>query len=437
MATISVIGTGYLGATHAAAMAELNHDVIGIDVDADRIATLQQGRAPFYEPDLDDFLAAHTGSGRLRFSTDYAEAAEADIHFICVGTPQLDASGAADTSYVFESVEHLVPLLQRDSLIVGKSTVPVGTAQALEQRVRELQPDGVAVHVAWNPEFLREGFAVEDTLAPDRIVVGVSRETDAQTLRRLYAPQLEAGTPFIATDFATAELVKVAANSFLATKISYINAMAAVCDATGADVSALAEALGHDDRIGPKFLRAGVGFGGGCLPKDLRAFMARAGELGLGSTFTFLRNIDEINMRLRVHAVDRASELLGGELLGARVAALGVAFKPDSDDIRDSPALNIAAALHLRGAIVNVYDPKANDNARRSFPTLQYCRTKEDALDQADLVLLLTEWNEFLSMDPTVAKTLVAQANILDGRNALSPRQWREAGWHYQGIGIP
>ena len=437
MATISVIGTGYLGATHAAAMAELNHDVIGIDVDADRIATLQQGRAPFYEPDLDDFLAAHTGSGRLRFSTDYAEAAEADIHFICVGTPQLDASGAADTSYVFESVEHLVPLLQRDSLIVGKSTVPVGTAQALEQRVRELQPDGVAVHVAWNPEFLREGFAVEDTLAPDRIVVGVSRETDAQTLRRLYAPQLEAGTPFIATDFATAELVKVAANSFLATKISYINAMAAVCDATGADVSALAEALGHDDRIGPKFLRAGVGFGGGCLAKDLRAFMARAGELGLGSTFTFLRNIDEINMRLRVHAVDRASELLGGELLGARVAALGVAFKPDSDDIRDSPALNIAAALHLRGAIVNVYDPKANDNARRSFPTLQYCRTKEDALDQADLVLLLTEWNEFLSMDPTVAKTLVAQANILDGRNALSPRQWREAGWHYQGIGIP
>ncbi len=437
MATISVIGTGYLGATHAAAMAELNHDVIGIDVDADRIATLQQGRAPFYEPDLDDFLAAHTGSGRLRFSTDYAEAAEADIHFICVGTPQLDASGAADTSYVFESVEHLVPLLQRDSLIVGKSTVPVGTAQALEQRVRELQPDGVAVHVAWNPEFLREGFAVEDTLAPDRIVVGVSRETDAQTLRRLYAPQLEAGTPFIATDFATAELVKVAANSFLATKISYITAWAAVCDATGADVSALAEALGHDDRIGPKFLRAGVGFGGGCLPKDLRAFMARAGELGLGSTFTFLRNIDEINMRLRVHAVDRASELLGGELLGARVAALGVAFKPDSDDIRDSPALNIAAALHLRGAIVNVYDPKANDNARRSFPTLQYCRTKEDALDQADLVLLLTEWNEFLSMDPTVAKTLVAQANILDGRNALSPRQWREAGWHYQGIGIP
>ncbi len=416
-------------------MAEMGHEVIGIDVIPEKVAALASGRAPFFEPGLDELLTRQIESGRLRFTTDYAEASDAEIHFICVGTPQVQGSGAADTGYVFESAAELSEHLDGPALVVGKSTVPVGTAEALEREIQQRAPAGGAVHLAWNPEFLREGFAVEDTLRPDRIVIGVQRDEDEQKLRELYAPQLNAGTPFIATDFATAELVKVAANSFLALKISYINAMSTVCEATGADVTTLAEAIGHDDRIGKKFLRAGIGFGGGCLPKDIRAFMARAGELGLGGTFTFLRNIDEINMRRRSFAVDVAANLLGGELLGRKVAVLGVAFKPDSDDIRDSPALNIAAGLHLRGAQVVVYDPKANQNASAAFPTLTYVGSAEDALADAELTMLLTEWDEFVRLDPASAGDLVAAKKILDGRNALDPQSWRVAGWEYRGMG--
>ena len=432
---ISVIGTGYLGATHAAAMAEMGHDVVGIDVVPEKIEALAAGRAPFYEPGLDELLARQIATGRLRFTTEYAEAADADIHFICVGTPQSPGSDAADTSFVFESARALAKHLERPALVVGKSTVPVGTASALEPELQANAPAGSDVHLAWNPEFLREGFAVEDTLRPDRIVIGVQRPEDEASLRELYAPQLEAETPIIVADYATAELVKVAANSFLALKISYINAMATVCEATGADVTVLAEAIGHDDRIGKKFLRAGIGFGGGCLPKDIRAFMARAGELGLGGTLTFLRQIDEINMRRRKFTVDVAADMLGGELLGRKVAILGVAFKPDSDDVRDSPALNIAAALHLRGAQAVVYDPKANDNARAAFPTLSYVDSAEQALADADLTLLLTEWDEFVTLDPVATHDLVAEARILDGRNVLDPQLWRAAGWQYRGIG--
>ena len=416
-------------------MAEMGHEVIGIDVIPEKVAALASGRAPFFEPGLDELLTRQIESGRLRFTTDYAEASDAEIHFICVGTPQVQGSGAADTGYVFESAAELSEHLDGPALVVGKSTVPVGTAEALEREIQQRAPAGGAVHLAWNPEFLREGFAVEDTLRPDRIVIGVQRDEDEQKLRELYAPQLNAGTPFIATDFATAELVKVAANSFLALKISYINAMSTVCEATGADVTTLAEAIGHDDRIGKKFLRAGIGFGGGCLPKDIRAFMARAGELGLGGTFTFLRNIDEINMRRRSFAVDVAANLLGGELLGRKVAVLGVAFKPDSDDIRDSPALNIAAGLHLRGAQVVVYDPKANQNASAAFPTLTYVGSAEDALADAELTMLLTEWDEFVRLDPASTGDLVAAKKILDGRNALDPQSWRVAGWEYRGMG--
>jgi UDPglucose 6-dehydrogenase len=436
MSLISVIGTGYLGATHAAAMAQMGHNVIGIDVDKHKVAALSSGQAPFYEPELDDLLAKQIAAGRLRFATDPAEASDAEIHFICVGTPQTPGSNAADVSYVESAIDSLAPHLHHPTLVVGKSTVPVGTAAKLAERLVAKSPASTDVHLAWNPEFLREGFAVADTLRPDRLVIGVTGPEDEKRLAKLYEPQLAAGAPLVVTDYATAELVKVSANSFLATKISFINAMAEVCEATGADVATLAEAIGYDDRIGKKFLRAGIGFGGGCLPKDIRAFTARADELGLGPTFGFLRQIDEINMRRRSRTVEIVSELLNRPLLGARVAVLGVAFKPESDDVRDSPALNISAALHLQGAQVSVFDPKAMSNARKAFPTLQYVNSAAAALEGAEIVLLLTEWAEFVSLDPLEIGQLVDQKLILDGRNALNRGHWRAAGWTYRGLGL-
>lgn len=434
---ISVLGTGYLGATHAAAMAEMGYDVIGIDVDPAKVASLASGKAPFYEPGLDELLDRNLRSGRLRFSTDYRDAAEAEVHFICVGTPQQPDSGAADLSFVFASAEALAVHLERPSLVVGKSTVPVGTARQVEQILQEVAPAGSNVHLVWNPEFLREGFAVEDTLRPDRLVVGVTDQADAERMRQVYAPQVAANTPFLVTDLPTAELVKVAANSFLATKISFINAMAEICEVTGADVTSLADAIGYDERIGRKFLGAGLGFGGGCLPKDIRAFMARAGELGQGQSLAFLREVDEINMRRRERAVTVATDLLSGSILGAKVAMLGVAFKPDSDDVRDSPALNVAAALHLRGAKVRVYDPKAMENARRLFPTLTYVDSMDEALADADLTVLATEWPQFRQMDPERIGQQVARRMIIDGRNVLDPSAWRAADWTFRGMGRP
>jgi UDPglucose 6-dehydrogenase len=413
-------------------MAEMGHDVVGIDTDPAKVDALQAGKPPFFEPELAELVSTHVASGRLRFSTDFEAAAAADLHFLCVGTPQQRGSDSADLSQVFGATESLIPHLRPGALVVGKSTVPVGTAEKLGRRLAE---GAAGTRLAWNPEFLREGYAVADTLRPDRIVVGVADDEVADRLKALYSPQIATGTPFLVTDFATAELVKVAANSFLATKISFINAMADVCAATGADVSMLAEAIGYDERIGAKFLRAGIGFGGGCLPKDLRAFMARGSELGVGGSLAFLREVDRINMNRRKRTVELANDLLG-TVLGARVAVLGVAFKPDSDDVRDSPALNIAAALHLQGGDISVYDPEAMANAAKAFPTLNYAPDLESALRGADLVLLLTEWQQFRELDPTTTGELVRNRVILDGRNALDSAAWRDAGWTYRGIGV-
>ncbi|MDZ4267036.1 MAG: UDP-glucose/GDP-mannose dehydrogenase family protein, partial [Mycobacterium sp.] len=371
----TVFGTGYLGATHAVGMAESGHDVIGVDIDPGKVAKLSGGEVPFYEPGLRKMLQRNIDDGRLRFTTDYAEAAEfADVHFLGVGTPQKKGEYGADLRHVYAVVDMLVPLLRRPAVIVGKSTVPVGTAADLCARAERLAPEGVTVEVAWNPEFLREGFAIQDTLHPDRIVLGVQRDSvlAEEAIRTLYAPLLDEGVPFLLTDLQTAELVKVSANAFLATKISFINAISEVCEAVDADVTLLADALGYDARIGRRFLNAGLGFGGGCLPKDIRAFMARAGELGANHALTFLREVDSINMRRRVKMVELATRACGGSLLGANVAVLGAAFKPESDDVRDSPALNVAGMLQLNGATVNVYDPKAMDNSRQVFPTLNY-----------------------------------------------------------------
>ncbi|MFH8403714.1 UDP-glucose dehydrogenase family protein [Streptomyces sp. NPDC018019] len=440
---ITVIGTGYLGATHAAAMAELGFEVLGLDIDPAKIEMLERGETPMFEPGLEELLRSHVAgiegaSGRLRFTTSWEEVADfGDVHFLCVNTPQKHGEYACDMSYVDSAVESLAPLLRRPALVVGKSTVPVGSAVRLAARVAELAPAGEDVELAWNPEFLREGFAVQDTLHPDRIVIGVDGGRAEEVLREVYAKPVAEGSPFVVADFPTAELVKTSANSFLATKISFINAMAEVCEAAGGDVVKLAEAIGHDERIGKKFLRAGIGFGGGCLPKDIRAFMARAGELGADQALTFLREVDSINMRRRGHMVELTREAVGGSFLGTRVAVLGATFKPDSDDVRDSPALNVAGQIHLQGGQVTVYDPKGMENARRVFPTLGYADTARDAVRGADVVLHLTEWREFRELDPAALAEVVATPRILDGRNALDPALWRKAGWTYRALGRP
>lgn len=438
---IAVFGTGYLGATHAACMAELGHEVLGVDVDEGKLAKLAKGELPFYEPGLPEVLRKNIHEGRLRFSTSYEEAAEfADIHFIAVGTPQKQGELAADLRFVDAVVEALAPLLTRPAVVFGKSTVPAGTAARLRARVRELAPAAGEVDLAWNPEFLREGYAVRDTLHPDRIVLGVdpagSGNAEAAA-RDVYAALISEDVPFLITDLATAELVKTSANAFLATKISFINAIAEVCEAAGADVSMLADAIGYDARIGRQFLNAGIGFGGGCLPKDIRAFIAMAGELGAGQAFALLREVDNINMRRRNKMVELAREAAGGSFIGARVAVLGAAFKPDSDDVRDSPALNIAGQIQLQGAAVSVYDPEAMQNARQLFPTLQYASDVREACAGADVVMVLTEWKQFVGLDPDQLAAVVRRTLVIDGRNCLSPVKWRDAGWTYRGIGKP
>jgi UDPglucose 6-dehydrogenase len=421
-------------------MADLGHTVIAVDCDLAKIESLSRGVAPLFEPGLDELLAKVLATGRLRFTTDYAQVAGADVHFICVGTPQRKGQNAADTSYVFAAAQSLAPYLSSKALVVGKSTVPVGTATQLRERLQQSVPTGVQVHLAWNPEFLREGFAIEDTFAPDRFVYGVngpSADADAALLDEVYSGPLASGTPRLVCDFPTAELVKVAANAFLATKISFINAMAEVCEAAGADVVQLADALGHDDRIGRKFLNAGIGFGGGCLPKDIRAFMARASELGADEALEFLREIDAINVRRRSRMVDLAREHCGGTLAGKRVAVLGAAFKPDSDDICDSPALDVAQAARTQGAVVSVYDPKAMEGAKRAHPDLGYADSVEQACIDADVVLHLTEWKQFRDIDPAKLAVVVANPIIIDGRNVLDPSAWRSAGWAYRAPGRP
>ncbi|WP_062379639.1 UDP-glucose dehydrogenase family protein [Demequina pelophila] len=436
---MSVFGTGYLGATHAAGMAELGHEVIGVDIDPAKIERLSRGEVPFFEPGLPELLKKHVDSGRLRFTTDAAEAAEfADVHFIGVGTPQKKGENAADMRFVDAVIETLAPLLTRPSVILGKSTVPVGTAARLAARVRELAPVGDQAQLGWNPEFLREGFAVEDTLRPDRIVVGVDKAQPGrieEVAREVYADAISRETPFLVTDLPTAELVKVSANAFLATKISFINAVAEVCEVTGADVRDLADAIGHDERIGRKFLGAGLGFGGGCLPKDIRAFMARAGELGVDQSLGFLREVDTVNMRRRDHVVDLATRELGGSLRGKTIAVLGAAFKPNSDDVRDSPALEVSGRMHLAGAITKVYDPEAMANAAAVWPTLPFADTVEDALRDADLVIVATEWKQFRELDPAATAELTAGKAIIDARNCLPAERWIDAGWRYLGLG--
>lgn len=438
---LAVIGAGYLGAVHATAMASLGFDVVAVDIDRGRIRSLADCQPPFFEPGFQDLLQGVMAGGRLRWSTNFDDVVDADVHFLCVGTPQERGSHAADLTSLWNAMESLIPRMKAGSVLVGKSTVPVGTAADTARMIEEYWPSSTggdprdAPATVWNPEFLREGFAVQDTLHPDRIVVGVQDQRAEGVLREVYSSQILGGVPFIVTDWPTSELVKVAANAFLATKISFINAVAEVCEATGADVARLADAIGYDERIGRAFLGAGVGFGGGCLPKDIRAFSARAGELGVDQALTFLQAVDDINTRRRDRAVATALDLAEGSFKGRRVCVLGAAFKPNSDDVRDSPALDIAARIHNRGGEVVVHDPKALVNAASRFPALAYESDLVTALTGADVVLLLTEWVEYRELDPVGTASLVASARILDGRNVLDSRAWKDAGWIFRGMG--
>jgi len=435
---ISVVGTGYLGATHAAAMAEMGFEVIGVDTDPAKVAALAAGEVPFFEPGLPELILKHVASGRLRFTTDLAEAtALSDVHFICVGTPQQRGSNAANTSYVEAATIAVAQNLSHDGLIVGKSTVPVGTGARMRAAIAANLPEGINAELIWNPEFLREGKAVADTLTPDRIVIGGVTPASEALMRQVYAMPISTGTPVIVTDLPTAELVKVSANAFLATKISFINAIAEVCEAAGADVSVLADALGHDVRIGRQFLNAGLGFGGGCLPKDIRGLMHRSTELGAYSAASLLQQVDEINMSQRQRVIDLALEALGGSVLNRRIGVLGAAFKPDTDDVRDSPALNVAAALHLRGAQVIIHDPEANGTARKSYPTLSYADTVAEAVADSDVVLVLTEWPEFINSDAEYLASIANHANVIDARNCLDVAKWSAAGWTVRSLGRP
>ncbi|PKQ34100.1 MAG: UDP-glucose 6-dehydrogenase [Actinobacteria bacterium HGW-Actinobacteria-11] len=432
---MSVIGCGYLGAVHAAAMASLGHDVTGIDVDEEKIAALIAGKAPFFEPRLPEMLEEGLASGHLRFSSRMADAAGADVHFLAVGTPQIPGGHAADLRSVDAAIDALLPHLRRGDVVAGKSTVPVGTAGRLAPLIA-----ASGATLVWNPEFLREGWAVHDTLTPDRLVVGAEQDGDGTravaTLREAYAAAVDAGTPFLVTDLATAELVKGASNAFLATKISFINAMAEIAEASEADITLLADALGLDSRIGRRYLGAGIGFGGGCLPKDIRAFAARADELGRGEAVGFLREVDMINLRRRDRAVRLVVDALGGLVFGRRIAVLGAAFKPFSDDIRDSPALDVAVRLRGLGADVVVTDPAAIDNAIAAHPQLGYARERDDALRDADAVVIVTEWDEYRrDLSPEHAGGLVRGRIVIDGRNCLDAAAWRAAGWQYHGMG--
>lgn len=429
---LSVIGTGYLGTTHAACMASLGFEVIGFDTEASKIALLSKGKVPFYEPELEELLSDQIKSGRLTFTNNVADLANADVHFICVGTPQIKNGNAADLTYVSSALESIAKYVKPGGLVVGKSTVPVGTATKLRNRLLELNPKA---DLAWNPEFLREGFAVEDTLRPNRLVVGVVKDSAEEILKEVYATNLKDKTPWVRADLPTAELVKVAANSFLATKISFINAMAEICEAAGGDVTVLAKAIGYDPRIGSRFLQAGIGFGGGCLPKDIRAFMARAEELGASQAVEFLKEIDAINLRARQRIIELVRKDLSDDLQSKKVAILGAAFKPDSDDVRDSPALDIAAQIQAAGATVTVHDPKAIANAQKRFPALNFADDVNTTLKDAEIVLHLTEWKIYREIDPTKVKSIVKNPIVIDGRNALDRELWQSAGWKFRALG--
>ncbi|WP_434995267.1 UDP-glucose dehydrogenase family protein [Arthrobacter sp. Ld5] len=431
---ISVIGCGYLGTVHAEALSALGHDVTAVDTDRDRIHQLSCGGVPFFEPGLTPLLDAGRRAGTLRFTSDVAEVADCDVHFLCVGTPQQKTTHHADLTHVFSAVEALAPHLREGSVVAGKSTVPAGTSATLRRLLA-----GTGADLAWNPEFLRQGTAVDDSLHPDRLIYGVAEGAagarTAGVLDEVYAPLLAAGVARLVTGFTTAELAKSAANAFLALKVSYMNGIAEICDGVGADVSALAGAIGLDPRIGGKYLNAGAGFGGGCLPKDIRSLRAQAHDADAHSLAALLGLVDDMNTEARRRIHDLARHMCGGALSARRITVLGAAFKPHTDDVRDSPSIDIALQLARSGAAVTITDPQALPTACLNYPQLHFEADTVQALRGAELTILLTDWPQYRALDPSDTAAVVSRRAILDGRNALPSNAWRSAGWDYRGIG--
>ncbi|GAA5230131.1 UDP-glucose dehydrogenase family protein [Arthrobacter cryoconiti] len=431
---VSVIGCGYLGAVHAATMASLGHTVVGLEPDATKVWALAQGLPPFHEPGLQELVQEGLISGRLEFTTEPSAVAGSSVHFICVGTPQAKTAMDADLSQILAAIDALLPYLHPGDVVAGKSTVPVGTSELVSRRL-----EGSGAFLAWNPEFLRQGSAVSDSLHPERIVYGLpsggNRSRIQTVLDTVYAPLLDGGTPRIVTDWATAELIKSAANAFLAMKLSYINAVGELCEQVGADVVGLSLALGLDGRIGADYLKAGVGFGGGCLPKDLRSFRVQAKDHGVDSLEELLSLVDGINADARYRAGESALRMCGGSVVGRRIGVLGAAFKADTDDVRDSPALDIALQLAAEGAQVTVSDPRVPEHTWLAYPQLSFVRHAEQALRGAELAMLLTPWPEFVGLDPAETALLMSVPRMYDGRNALDPVAWKTAGWEYYGAG--
>ena len=435
---LCVIGVGHVGLVTAACFAELGHDVVGVDDDAAKIAALDAGQAPFFEPGLSELVERHVEAGRLTFTGKHAEAIPgAEAVFICVGTPRRD-DGAPNLSYVQAAAASVAQLAPSPTVVVEKSTVPVRTGERIKQALalQAQSQGGALVHqVASNPEFLREGAAVADTLRPDRVVVGADDPRAHEVLARVYAPLLARHEcPYVATDVRTAELIKHASNAFLATKISFINAVARICELAGADVQIVADAMGHDARIGRAFLNAGLGYGGSCFPKDVEAFVHIAADLGYD--FGMLRETERINREAKGWPLLQLRRLVWN-LAGKEVAVLGVAFKPGTDDIRDAPALDVIEDLRAEGANVRLHDPVALEHVASRWADVRLCDKAEDALDGAHAVVVATEWDEYRAIAPTRLAELLTYPVVIDARSVWDPDALAEVGLTVASIGRP
>ena len=432
---IAVIGTGYVGLVSGACFSHFGFDVVCVDQNADKIASLEKGVIPIYEPGLDLVVAASRRKGNLAFTTDLAAALhEADVVLIAVGTPTSAGDDHADLTYVFEAGRQVAKLISSYTVVVIKSTVPVGTSARLHKLMAEANPDA-SFDVASNPEFLREGSAVDDFLHPDRVVIGVNSKAAEEVMRKLYQPLSASSVPLVVTSSASAELIKYAANCYLAMRIGFVNQVADVCEAVGADIKQVALGAGLDQRIGLHYFAPGPGFGGSCFPKDTRALMALARDHK--TPVTIIEDVVAANERRRHAVADRIIKVLGGDVEGLKIAILGIAFKADTDDIRDAAALEVIPALQAKGAKISAFDPAAMEHGSATFENVVWCHDSYSAAQDADIIVVLTEWSEFRGLDFAKLKKAVKGRVILDFRNLYVPEDVVKAGFSYHSLGRP
>ncbi len=430
---IAMIGAGYVGLVSSVCFSEFGVDVVCIDNDENRIKKLNVGECPIYEPGLENLMVANVAAGRLRFTSDLSDAViDADAVFIAVGTPSRRGDGHADLTYVYAAAEEIAKELKDYSVVVTKSTVPVGTSREVKNVIKKLRPN-LQFDVASNPEFLREGSAIDDFMRPDRVVIGTDSQRAVDVLVELYRPLYLSETPIIKTELETAELIKYAANSFLATKITFINEFASLCEKVGADVQDVARAIGLDGRIGNKFLHAGPGYGGSCFPKDTMALVETARDVD--APVRIVETVIEINEMRKAGMAQKVMEACGGSVLGKLIAVLGLTFKPNTDDMRDSPSLAIISDLQESGASIRAYDPQGMDEAASLIEGVTFCEGTYEVMEDADALVIVTEWNAFRALDLERVKMLLKKPVMIDLRNIYSPREMEQAGFHYYSVG--